>query len=204
MTPRCFLFDIGNVLVDWNPDYLLQKLLPDADAVAAFRAEAMTEARILEMDRGQDWAAQLAEIAVAVPHHLDTAKAYRDRWVETIREPIAGSVTLFEALRAAGYPIYALSNFGAENFAMAEAVYPFLTHFTGRIISGHEGVVKPDPAIYRLAIDRFGLNPAETLFIDDRRENIDAARALGFQGHLFTTPDTLRDALSQMDLSAPL
>ncbi|HAE00781.1 MAG TPA: hypothetical protein DCL95_01610 [Rhodospirillaceae bacterium] len=197
MSIKYFLFDIGNVLVDWNPDHLLTKLLPDAAAIQDFRENAVTQDRILAMDRGQTWEDQLAEIASDCPRHLVTARAYRDRWVETVSGPIQGTVDIMTRLKAAGYPIYALSNFGAENFEATATVYPFLDDFDGRVVSGYEGVIKPDPAIYDLVVQRFSVDPAQTLFIDDRPENIAAAQVCGFQGHLFTDPDTLAQYLAE-------
>jgi 2-haloacid dehalogenase len=201
MRINAFLFDIGNVLIDWNPDHLLRKLLPDAAAIRAFRAEAVTQARILEMDRGQDWEAQLAEIEAEAPQHLQTAQVYRARWVETVAGTIPETVALRDAVRDAGWPVYALSNYGAENFERTRGVYPFLDGFDGRVISAHEGVIKPEPAIYRLCIDRFGLDPAVTLFIDDRPENTEAAEALGFQTHTYTCPEALRAELVRLGVS---
>ena len=193
---RTFLFDIGNVLIDWNPDHLLQTLLPEAGASQRFRDEAMTWERITEMDRGQDWPTLLREIEENTPRHLETATAYRERWVETVKGPIEPVIAMRDQLRASGFPVYALSNYGVENFERTEAVYPFLRDFDGRLISGYEGLVKPDPAIYKLAIDRFGLEPAETLFIDDRSENINAAKHLGFLTHHFTAPSHLQRELT--------
>lgn len=192
-----FLFDIGNVLVDWNPDHLLRSLLPDDDAIRAFRQEAVTHDRILKMDRGQSWAEQLAEIAATAPQHLEVARAYGERWVETIAAPIQETVDLMLELKSEGYPIYALSNYGAENFERTVPAYPFLDAFDGRVVSAYEGVIKPDPAIYDIVIERFGLTPETTLFIDDRPENTDTAAAKGFQVHTFTTPDGLKRFLGR-------
>ena len=197
MTFKYVLFDIGNVLVDWNPDNLLKKLLPDAAAIQDFRENAVTHDRILAMDRGQTWKVQLAEIAADCPQHLETARAYRDRWVETISGPIHGTVDIMAKLKAAGFPIYALSNYGVENFEATVKVYPFLEAFDGRVVSGYEGVIKPDPAIYDLVVQRFSVDPAQTLFIDDRPENIAAAKACGFRGHLFTDSDALAKYLAE-------
>lgn len=197
MIINTILFDIGNVLIDWNPDHLLAKLLPDAAAIRDFRAQAVTHDRILAMDRGQSWDAQLAEIAVECPQHLATAQVYRDRWVETISGPIQGSVDIMHRLKQAGYPLYALSNYGVENFDATVKIYPFLDSFDGRVVSGYEGVIKPDPAIFDLVIQRFPLDPAKTLFIDDRPENIDAAKECGFQCHLFTDASRLAETLTQ-------
>ncbi|NMM46418.1 HAD family phosphatase [Rhodospirillaceae bacterium KN72] len=200
MTIDTFLFDIGEVLVDWNPDHLLRKLLPDDGAIRAFRQEAVTQQRILNMDRGQSWDEQWAEIEAHAPHHLDTAREYGMRWVETIAGPVQGSVDILTDLQARGFPTYALSNYGAENFERTVAVYPYLDTFDGRVVSGYEGVIKPEPEIYQLVIDRFKIDPARTLFIDDRPENTKAAEAFGFQTHIFTTPERLADHIAALNL----
>lgn len=196
MTPKSFLFDIGNVLIGWDPSVLIERLLPDEDARAAFREEAMTDQRILAMDRGQSWDELLAEIRRDAPQHHPTARRYAERWIETVTGPIDGSVATLRALRGRGWPVYAFSNFGTENFEAALPHYPFLNEFDGRVISGYEGTVKPETAIFRIAARRFGLSPAETLFVDDRPENVDAAARLGFAVHLFQGPKGLIDDLA--------
>jgi len=195
------IFDIGNVLVNWNPDHLLSKLLPDAAAIARFRAEAVTWQRISKMDMGESWEEQLAEIGDSMPQHLNTAQAYAERWIETVAGPIQGSVDLLESLRSKGVPTFALSNYGVENFERTEAVYSFLKNFDDRVVSGYVGMIKPDPQIFHLAIDRFGVDPATTIFIDDREENITAAVQCGLQGHLFRDSETLKADLTRRGLA---
>ena len=199
MTPiKTFLFDIGAVLVDWNPDHLLKQLLPNAEAVQRFRADVLTQDSILAMDRGQSWDFQMEACAKDHPDQLDTLIQYRDRWIETLSGPIQPIVDLKAALRAKGYPVYALSNYGTENMAWSQRAYPFLLDFDGRVISGHVGMIKPEPEIYQHVIDRFDLVPEETLFIDDKDYNTDAAAAFGFQTHTFLEPQALIDRLADL------
>ena len=190
-----FLFDIGNVLLAWDPERLMRELVADEAEFHDFRDTVMNDARLLENDRGRDWDDILAEIASEAPHHANAARAFRTRWLETITGPIEANVRLLHRLRAEGFPVYALSNFGVENFAKTEAVYPFLREFDGRVISGHEGMVKPEPEIYAHTIERFRLTPERTFFIDDRAENIEAARAHGIRTHHFHAPDALETDL---------
>ncbi len=188
---KAFLFDIGNVLLTWTPEPLVRDMFDTPEAAALFRAEAMPDERILHMDRGASWAEILAEIAEDAPAHLPKAEEYYARWIETVRGPIDEIVDLRDQLRAAGYPVYALSNFGAETFDVARAKYPLMDRFDGLVVSAHVGRVKPEPEIYQIAIERFGLVPAETLFIDDLAKNIAAAEALGIRTHHFTDPARL-------------
>lgn len=191
--PKAYLFDIGNVLLGWTPMPLIHDLLPDPRDAARFREEAMPMERIGRMDRGASWDEILAEIEADAPQHLRAARAYKKRWIETITHVIDPIVALRDRLREAGKPVYALSNFGAETFEEARAVYPLMERFDGMVVSAHVGYIKPEPEIYQIAIERFDLDPAETIFIDDLKVNIDAARARGFQGHHFTGPQGLLD-----------
>lgn len=195
---NAFLFDIGAVLVDWDPDHLLKQLLPDAETVQRFRTEVLTQESILEMDRGQSWDFQIEACAKDKPEHLDILIQYRDRWIETVSGPIQPIVDLKAALREKGYRVYALSNYGTENMAWSQKAYPFLLDFDGRVISGHIGMIKPEPEIYSHVIDRFDLVPEETLFIDDKNYNTAAAEAFGFQTHVFTGSEALLSRLAPL------
>lgn len=191
MTIRAFLFDIGHVLIDWDPEYLLRKILPNDAAIKRFRDEVLTQDSILAMDRGQSWDFQLEACARNNPEHLRTLEQYRDRWIETLGEPIQAVVDLKAALLDLRYPVYALSNYGTENMAWSQQKHPFLAAFDGRVISGHVGMIKPELGIYRHTIDRFSLVPEETLFIDNMAYNTSAAAELGFKTHTFVDPNDL-------------
>ena len=190
-----FLFDIGNVLVDWNPRHLLKQLIPDSSDLDFFLTEVCPQSWNEEQDRGRSWTDGLQEAINRHPDYRETILSYYDRWLETVAGPIQGSVDILRELRSLGYQTYALSNFSRETFELTNAVYPFLDEFDGRLVSGYEGVIKPDPAFFHLAIERFNLTPQDTLFIDDSRPNIDIADKLGFQTHHFEHSDGLRKQL---------
>lgn len=196
-----YLFDIGNVLIRWRPERLLAEILGGEAALRAFSAAIDLPGLILAQDRGLSVAEAEAEVARRAPEHLGAFQEYERRWVETIDGEIVETVRFLEALRADGRPVFALTNYAAEHMVWSEPHYPVLTRFDGRVVSAHEGVVKPEPAIYALAIERFGLDPARTLFIDDRPENAAAAERIGFHVHCFDPdrPRALRDALPPQD-----
>ncbi|MEQ8603803.1 MAG: HAD family phosphatase [Marivibrio sp.] len=186
-----YLFDLGNVVIRWRPERLLADILGGPEAAAAFSRAIDLPALILDQDRGLSVAGAEAEVARRAPECLAAFQEYERRWVETIDGEIAETVRFLEALRADGRPVFALSNYAAEHMDWSEPHYPVLTSFDGRIVSAHEGVIKPEREIFERAIARFGLEPGRTLFIDDRPENAAAAQALGFRAHVFD-PDRPR------------
>ncbi|MBP5857360.1 HAD family phosphatase [Marivibrio halodurans] len=197
-----YLFDIGNVLIRWTPEVLLHDLFGgDGTAVRDFSAAIDLPGLILDQDRGLTVAEAEARVAARAPEHLESFRTYERRWIETIAGEIPETVAFLRALRTAGRPVYALSNYAADHMVWSEPHYPILTEFDGRVISAHEGVIKPEPTIYQIVIERFGITPARTLFIDDRAENVAAARALGFRAHCFDTdrPRALAEALPAPD-----
>lgn len=202
MTVTHFLFDIGNVLVDWNPEHLFSKIFDNPAERDFFLTEVCPQEWNIEQDRGRSWADGIAEAKARHPDYEVHIQAYWDRWLETITGPIHETVDLMQQLRANGYPVYALSNFARETFALAEVEYPFLKDFDGRIISAHEGLVKPDPAIFHLAERRFGLPRETTLFIDDSEANIHSAHELGFLTHHFNDPSALKTHLRTFGIAA--
>jgi len=140
----------------------------------------------LLQDAGRAWEDAEAEAIAVAPHHEHWIRAYRARWIEMVPGAILANVHLLSDIRAAGIPNFAITNFAADTLAEAEQLYPFLAGFDGRIVSGAEGVLKPDPEIYRLLLQRFGLDAAECVFIDDNAHNIETATHLGFHAVHFT------------------
>ncbi len=189
------VFDIGNVLLDWDPRYLYRKLFADAERMEWFLREVLTRDWILETDRGKPFQEAVAERAARYPDFATEIEAFDSRWLETISGPIAPSIALLETLRARGVPIYAITNFSAQKFAVAREVFPFLARFDGIVVSGEEKLLKPDAAIYRLLLDRYGLAAADCLFIDDVAANIEGAHRIGMQGHHFRHADGLAGEL---------
>lgn len=174
------VFDVGNILLRWDPRNLYVKIFDDPDEMAFFLEEVCTGPWNLEQDRGRSWEEAIAEASARHPDYAPAIQAYRARWTEMLGPPIAENVALLETLRAKGVPCYAITNFAADTFALSQARFPFLNGFDGVICSGLEGVVKPDPAIFRLLLERYGLKAEDCLFIDDSAHNVAGAARLGF------------------------
>ncbi len=188
------IFDIGNVLIEWQPERFFDSV------IGADRRKAMFAAIDLHgindvVDRGGHFRDTIHAAAEANPDWRDEVLMWHDRWIDMAAPAIDHSVRLLRALRANGVPVFALTNFGIQTFEIAEPVYPFLREFDRRYISGHMAVIKPDPAIYAMVEEDCGLDPATLLFADDRIDNINAAAARGWQTHLFTHPQGWADRL---------
>ncbi len=195
MTVRAVVFDIGNVLYHWNMRRLFAKLIADADELDWFLAHVVTEEWHFQHDAGRPLAEMVPERIAEFPAYADHITAYTTRFIETIPGPVAGMIALVDDLAARKVPIFGITNFGAEFWDQFRPTAPVFDHFTDIIVSGVEKLVKPDPAIYTLALRRFGLAPGEALFVDDRLENIESAAANGFVGHPFKDAATLRHVL---------
>jgi 2-haloacid dehalogenase len=195
--PSITVFDIGGVLIDWDPRYLYRKIFDDPERMEWFLREVCTPAWNLEQDRGRPFADAIAERIALYPDHADAIRAFDERWAETVSEAIQGTVEILEALRRAKIPNYAITNFSAEKFEVACEAFPFLGKFDGIVVSGAEKLIKPDPKIYRLLLERYGLKAGDCLFIDDVPKNVEGARAVGMQAVQFTSPAQLADDLRQ-------
>jgi len=199
--PTAVVFDLGGVLVDWNPRYLYRPLFHgDEDAMERFLAEVCTPAWNDEQDRGRPFAEGCALVARDRPELRELIEAWPARFDETMAGPIPGTVEILAELRARDVPLYALSNWSAETFPRALARFPFLQWFDGTVISGSLRVAKPDPAIYQHLLDTYRLRAEDTLFIDDAPRNVDAAAALGMQAMRFVDAAALRVALVDLGL----
>jgi 2-haloacid dehalogenase len=194
------VFDLGGVLIDWDPRYLYRKLLDDEAAVEEFLATVCTPEWNAEQDRGRPFAEGVAELVERHPAHAAAITAFHERWPEMLGGAVGSSVEVLAELRAAGVPVYALTNWSAETFGIARERFEFLEWFDGVLVSGEERMIKPDPAIFRLLLDRFGLDPAATFYVDDSEPNVDAAGRLGFDAVRFTTPAQLRRDLEARGL----
>jgi 2-haloacid dehalogenase len=196
------VFDLGGVLIDWNPRHLYRKMLTDETAIERFLEEVCSPAWNLAMDAGRPFAEGVADLARTHPEKRELIEAYHERWIEMVGGPIAETVALLEALDARGLPLYALSNWSAETFLLVRHVpaYAFLDRFRHIVVSGEIGMVKPDRAIYDHLLGIVGRPAASCLFIDDNAANIEAARALGFHTHRFVDAQGLRAALVEQGL----
>lgn len=194
MTIQAVIFDIGNVLIEWQPERFYDATIGAARRRAMF-ADVDLHAMNDRVDSGGVFADEIAKTAAQWPAHADAIHLWHSHWPQMAQPEIPHSVRLLRALRARGVPVFALSNFGLEPFALARATYPFLDEFDRLFLSGAMGVTKPAPRIYEMVEEGCGLPPATLLFTDDRAENIDAAAARGWQTHLFETPQSWAERL---------
>ena len=202
MAVKAAVFDLGGVLIDWDPRYLYRKLLADEGEVEEFLATVCTPEWNAEQDRGRPFAEGVAELVERHPAHAAAIAAFHERWPEMLGGDIPGAVELLAELRATGLPLYALTNWSAETFVVARERFAFLDWFDGLLVSGEERIIKPDPAIFELLLDRFGLDPGSTFYVDDSPANVAAAAALGLDAVRFTGPGRLRRDLAARRLLA--
>ncbi len=193
---KAIIFDLGGVLIDWNPAYVFDKLIEDEEKRRHFFQHICTHEWNEEQDAGRPIKQATEELIAAHPEWKDTIEAFYGRWTEMLGGPIDETVEILRQLKQTGnYKLYALTNWSAETFPIALELYDFLHWFDGRLVSGEEKVRKPDPIFYQLLLDRYQLKPDEVLFIDDNARNIGAAKELGIPTILFETPIQLKECL---------
>ena len=194
------VFDLGGVLIDWNPRHLYDELIADAAEREHFLTEVCGPDWNVQQDAGRTIAEANAEAIARHPDKRDLIEAYYDRFDAMMKDAIHGTVAILEELHARTTPLFVLSNWSAETFHHGERRFAFLQRFDGMLISGREGLRKPDPAIFYLLAQRFALEPSRTVFIDDHAPNIESASALGFHTHHFAEPCALRADLVALGL----
>lgn len=194
------IFDLGDVLIAWDPRNLYRKLIPDQEVMEDFLANVCTPAWNVRQDAGRSLEEGTAELLAAFPQHEAWIRAFYERWPEMLGGVIEGTAELLGQLRAGGCRVLALTNWSAETFPLAQRLFPVLGEFEGIVVSGQEGTIKPDPAIYRLLCTRYRVSPDRAVFIDDNPRNVEAARAIGMHGIRFTAPPQLGDELRSLGL----
>jgi len=198
---RVVVFDLGGVLLDWDPRHLYRKLFPgDEAAMEAFLGEVCTVEWNERQDAGRTFAEAVAEL---MPKHEDKRhliEAFGRRFDEMIPGALDGTVEIARELKGRGVPLYALTNWSSETFPSQRVRFPFLDWFDGIVVSGDEGVIKPDLRIFRILLDRYGVAADESVFIDDNPKNAQAASALGIHGIHFQSPAQLRGELAALRL----
>ena len=197
------VFDLGGVLVDWNPRYLYREIFgDDFEGMERFLAEIfMTPAWNERLDAGHPWDEVIATVAASRPEYRALLETYRDRWRETLGGPIAGTVAILEELKGAGMPLFALTNWSQYTFPHARERFGFLDWFGDIVVSGEEGLIKPNPEIFEILLARIGFTADRCVFIDDSLKNIEAARALGFHVIHFRDPEQVRRDLGTLGLA---
>ena len=187
----CVVFDIGNVLIRWDPGNLYRRMgYSDATTGSIMAETGLPEINHRQLDIGVPYAATVAALADRFPQHAEFILAFDTRWAEMLDGALEQNVAVFRWLRQTGYPVHAISNFSREKFDVARRLFPFLDDFDELVISADVGLVKPDREIFDLLIERRDLKPARSLFIDDRDDNIAAARWIGFDTVLFKQGET--------------
>ncbi|WP_462266974.1 HAD family hydrolase [Mucilaginibacter sp.] len=195
------VFDLGGVLIDWNPEYLYRKLFTDEAAMKDFLTNITTPDWNEEQDAGRSLEEGTTWLVAQHPQHEANIRAFYGRWEEMLGGPIGGTVKLFKQLKDSGrYKIYALTNWSAETFGIALQRYNFLSWFDGIVVSGTEKMRKPDAAFYQLLLSRYQVQPAQALFIDDNLRNVTAAQNAGMQAVQFTGADYLKTELQRLHI----
>jgi 2-haloacid dehalogenase len=193
------VFDLGGVLIDWNPRHLYRKIFgADEAGMELFLAEVCTPEWNARLDAGYPFADAVAEAIAAHPDHAELIGAYWERWPEMLGTALEGTVAILREVRRAGYRTYALSNWSAETWGITRPLYPFLEEMDGILISGEVGIGKPNPAIFREFLSRFDLWPEKTIYIDDWDLNVAAAASLGMTAIHFHGAAALRADLRRL------
>lgn len=189
------IFDFGKVLIDWDPHYLYDPYFGDRSRTDWFLENICTMDWNLQMDGGKPFAVGVAELSERFPEWAREIEMFHSRWTEMVGGAVPGMYELLKGLKAAGHHLYGLSNWSTETFPLVRDRFPSLQLLEGMVVSGYEGIVKPDPAIYELLLRRYGLDARDCIFIDDNPANVAGAAAVGIRGIRFTSLSDLRAAL---------
>jgi len=198
--PQKVIFDLGGVLIDWNPRYLYRKLFDDESAMEHFLATVCTPQWNEQQDAGRPITEAVAQLTAQWPRQAALITAYYDRWTEMVGGPMTETVDVLAALHQRKVPLWALTNWSAETFPFVLERYDFFGWFQGIVVSGHEKMKKPDRRIYQVLLDRYSITPNHAVFIDDNPANVAAAREVGLHGLQFTTAQALRRELEGLGL----
>lgn len=194
------VFDLGGVLIDWNPRYLYRQMFDDEAEMEKFLAEVCDGNWNMQQDAGRPFQEGVNELAKLHPHYQNHIQAYWDRWIEMINGEIIGTVSLINQIAEKGYPLYALTNWSSETFPLVVNDYEFFKLFKGIVVSGDEKMAKPDSKFYKVLIERYQIRPESTLFIDDNKDNVEAANQLGFHTVHFHSPEELEAELKRLSI----
>lgn len=198
---KTVVFDIGGVLIDWNPRHLYRKIFSSEEEMEWFLSEICTYEWNVQQDGGKLFSEATAELSARFPEYSDKIALYYGRWEEMLGGELKDTVKIFNELKSAGIPLYALTNWSHEAFPVAFERYGFMKQFDGIVVSGYEKLLKPDHAIYRVLMNRYNVNPAESVYIDDNKANADAAAEIGFHAIHFQSSDHLRRELRSLGLA---
>ncbi len=192
------IFDLGMVLIKWDPRLLYRKIFDDEAKVEWFLANVCNHDWNLEQDRGRNFSEAVKLLSAEHPTYTEEIAAYDTRWHETIPGAIDGSVDILESLHKKNVPLYAITNWNQDKFRETRLRFPFLNLFRDIVVSGDERLIKPDAAIYETCLKRNKLMASECLFIDDSEKNVRGAEAVGMKAHHFTKPEKLKAELKAL------
>ena len=194
------VFDFGGVLIDWNRKYMYRKVFKDEQEMEWFLENVCTLEWNNLQDEGFPFSETIPALQKKFPKYTDEIAMYEQRWSEMVGGEITGTVNILQELQAKKLPAYGLTNWGADTFPIVYNQFEFLRKLDGIVVSGDEKLVKPNPALFQILIDRFELTPQKTIFIDDNSRNIETAQQMGFKIIPFVTPEALRETLEQLDI----
>lgn len=195
------IFDLGAVLIDWNPHYMYRTIFDDEQEMLDFLANVCTSDWNEDQDAGRSLQEGTEHLVAKFPQHEANIRAFYSRWIEMLGEPFHGTVEIFRRMKESNkYKIYALTNWSAETFPFAVARFDFLTWFDGVVVSGTEKMRKPTPAFYQVLLDRYQVNASEALFIDDNYRNVLAAEKMGIKSIHFKSAEELEVELNGLGI----
>ncbi|MDQ2690857.1 MAG: HAD family phosphatase [Chloroflexota bacterium] len=198
---KAIIFDFGNVLLEWNPRYVYQRFFPnDPEGMERFLNEVNFMDWNVLQDKGRPFVEGVAVLSQQFPHYSHLIQAYHDHWIDSLGDAIAGTVSIMQELKQAGYALYGLSNWSAETFPHARRKHAFFDVLDDMVISGEVGHVKPDPQIFQILLNKIGRQARECLFIDDSLANVRQAEKMGFAIVHFQSPEQLRAALRDFNI----
>ena len=197
---KTLIFDLGGVLIDWDPRCLYRKLIPDESEMNFFLAEICSPEWNAQLDKGESFQEAVDELEVVYPKYSRQIQAYYSRWEEMVIGPIQGTVNILERLREAGYPLAALSNWSAETYPKIAKRFALLNWFDPLVISGEIGLIKPDPEIYHYLLKKINREAKDCIFIDDSESNIRTAEKLGFISIHFSSSEGLGRSLEELGI----
>ncbi len=189
------VFDFGGVLMDWNPRYFYRTYFKDEKQMEYFLSHICNDEWNAEQDRGRSFEEGVRLLQAQYPQYAEPIRLYKDKWGCMLKGEFPRSVDLLKRLKGQGHGIYGLTNWSAETIPLAYSRYDFFALFDGIVVSGEEKIIKPDPRIFEILLERYHLTAGDTLFIDDSRANIEAAARLGFQTILFDDIDTVSERI---------
>lgn len=194
--PDTLIFDLGGVLIDWNPRYLYRKIFTTEEEITWFLENVCTPEWNEQQDAGRSFEEATQELIHRFPDYELPIRAWYTRWQETVGGPIHDSVSLLRAIRdQRQHRLYALTNWSAETFPWAKSTFDFLHWFEGIVVSGEEKTLKPRPEFFQILLDRYRINPSTAVFIDDNFKNVEGARRLGIDAIHFQQPQQLKEDL---------